>query len=214
MSKITYIIKASENALNEKTAAILVKIAKSDFITAAQLRDDLAETLNASSVNSNIGVLIKKGFVEKSGDGLIITGEAQDVISNAAVIYAQENAPELLEKRNTRKARPITSDMESDKDFMMDLLKTKENLFTIKKLDVYRSNFIAVLEKRTFGIRSFEVSNKGNFRISGYKMTEEQVKHFEDLGMVAKHSKNGNVYLDIPRTQENIENIIHAVDTL
>ncbi|QQG32136.1 activator of middle transcription [Citrobacter phage CkP1] len=214
MSKITYIIKASENALNEKTAAILVKIAKSDFITAAQLRDDLAETLNASSVNSNIGVLIKKGFVEKSGDGLIITGEAQDIISNAAVIYAQENAPELLEKRNTRKARPITSDMESDKDFMMDLLKTKDNLFTIKKLDVYRSNFIAVLEKRTFGIRSFEVSNKGNFRISGYKMTEAQVKHFEDLGMKAKHSKNGNVYLDISRNQENIENIINSVDVL
>lgn len=79
--------------------------------------------------------------------------------------------------------------MEADKNLMMELLATKDNLFTIKKLDVYRSNFIAVLEKRTFGIRSFEVSNKGNFRISGYKMTEEQVKHFEDLGMVAKHSK-------------------------
>ena len=214
MSKVTYIIKASEDALNEKTAAILVQVAKKDFITSAELREILEETMNAGSVNSNIGVLIKKGLIEKSGDGLIVSAEGQEIINQAAVIYAEENAPELLEKRNTRKARPITDQMEADKNLMMELLATKDNLFTIKKLDVYRSNFIAVLEKRTFGIRSFEVSNKGNFRISGYKMTEEQVKHFEDLGMVAKHSKNGNVYLDIPRTQENIENIIHAVDTL
>ena len=214
MSKVTYIIKASEDALNEKTAAILVQVAKKDFITSAELREILEETMNAGSVNSNIGVLIKKGLIEKSGDGLIVSAEGQEIINQAAVIYAEENVPELLEKRNTRKARPITDQMEADKNLMMELLATKDNLFTIKKLDVYRSNFIAVLEKRTFGIRSFEVSNKGNFRISGYKMTEEQVKHFEDLGMVAKHSKNGNVYLDIPRTQENIENIIHAVDTL
>ncbi|ANA49602.1 MotA-like activator of middle period transcription [Salmonella phage vB_SnwM_CGG4-1] len=214
MSKVTYIIKASNDVLNEKTASILVKVAKQDFITSAELREQLEDKMTASSVNSNIGVLIKKGLVEKSGDGLVITGEAQDIISNAAVLYAQENAPELLEKRNTRKARPITGDMEADKDFMMELLGTKEELFKIKKLDVYRSNFIAVLEKRTFGIRSFEVSNKGNFRISGYKMTEEQVKHFEDLGMTAKHSKNGNIYLDIARTQENIETIINSVDAL
>ncbi|AIX12256.1 MotA-like activator of middle period transcription [Citrobacter phage Moon] len=214
MSKVTYIIEASENVLNEKTAAILIKVAKGNFITSAELREELVETMNASSVNSNIGVLIKKGLIEKSGDGLVITGEAQDIISNAAVLYAQENAPELLEKRNTRKARAITGEMESDKDFMMEVLATKEELFKIKKLNVYRSNFIAVLEKRTFGIRSFEVSNKGNFRISGYKMTDSQVKHFEDLGMTAKHSKNGNIYLDIARTEENIENIINSVDTL
>ena len=92
MSKVTYIIKASEDALNEKTAAILVQVAKKDFITSAELREILEETMNASSVNSNIGVLIKKGLIEKSGDGLIITGEAQDIISKAAVIYAEEQA--------------------------------------------------------------------------------------------------------------------------
>ena len=214
MSKVIYIVKASENSISENAANVLIVVAKKDFITSSEVREVLADKLSAASVNSNIGVLIKKGLIEKSGDGLIVSAEGQEIINQAAVIYAEENAPELLEKRNTRKARPITDQMEADKNLMMELLATKDNLFTIKKLDVYRSNFIAVLEKRTFGIRSFEVSNKGNFRISGYKMTEEQVKHFEDLGMVAKHSKNGNVYLDIPRTQENIENIIHAVDTL
>lgn len=209
MSKVTYIIKASENVLNEKTAAILIKVAKGNFITSAELREELVETMNASSVNSNIGVLIKKGLIEKSGDGLVITGEAQDIISNAAVIYAEENAPELLEKRNTRKARPITENMEADKNLMLEILALNDSIFEIKGVEVYRSNFIVVLSKRTFGIRSFEVSNKGNFRISGYKMTDEAVKIFTDAGMTAKHSKNGNVYLDITRTQQNIENIIH-----
>lgn len=209
MSKVTYIIKASENVLNEKTAAIFIKVAKGNFITSAELREELVETMNASSVNSNIGVLIKKGLIEKSGDGLVITGEAQDIISNAAVIYAEENAPELLEKRNTRKARPITENMEADKNLMLEILALNDSIFEIKGVEVYRSNFIVVLSKRTFGIRSFEVSNKGNFRISGYKMTDEAVKIFTDAGMTAKHSKNGNVYLDITRTQQNIENIIH-----
>ncbi|UAW07281.1 transcriptional regulator of middle promoters [Escherichia phage ELT1] len=39
MSKVTYIIKASNDVLNEKTAAILITIAKKDFITAAEVRD-------------------------------------------------------------------------------------------------------------------------------------------------------------------------------
>ena len=39
MSKVTYIIKASNDVLNEKTAAILITIAKKDFITAAEVRE-------------------------------------------------------------------------------------------------------------------------------------------------------------------------------
>jgi predicted HTH transcriptional regulator len=69
MSKVTYIIKASENALNEKTAAIMVYIIKNNFTTAANVREALEAEYNASVVNSNIDVLIKKGLVEKSGDG-------------------------------------------------------------------------------------------------------------------------------------------------
>lgn len=214
MSKVSYIIKASEDSISENAAKVFVAVAKKDFITASEIREALENELAPGSINSNIGVLSKKGLVEKSGEGYIITGEGQDVLSKAAEIYAAENAPELLEKRNTRKARPITEGMEADKDFMMNLLKEHESIFTIKRLDTYRSNYIANLEKRTFGIRSFEVSNKGNFRISGYKMTDEQLKHFTDLGMSAKVSANGNVYLDIKRTQDNIETIINSLETL
>ncbi len=103
MSKVTYIIKASEDALNEKTAAILVQVAKKDFITSAELREILEETMNAGSVNSNIGVLIKKGLIEKSGDGLIITGEAQDIISKAAAIY-NADGKHIMDVDNYQKA--------------------------------------------------------------------------------------------------------------
>lgn len=214
MSKVTYIIKASEDALNEKTAAILVQVAKKDFITSSELREILEETMNASSVNSNIGVLIKKGLIEKSGDGLIITGEAQDIISKAAVIYAEENKPELLKKRNTRKARPLTEDMNEHKDLMMKLLGEMEDILPLKELTVYRSNYIAVLEKRTFGIRSLEVNNKGTFRIFGYKISEEHQKHFIDLGMSCRVAATGNTYLDITRNAENIEKIIRSIKEL
>ena len=214
MSRVTYVVKASENNISENAAVVMIAIAKQDFITSAEVRENLVEKLNAASVNSNIGVLIKKGLIEKSGDGLIITGDAQDILNKAAVIYAEENAPELLEKRNTRKARPITESMEADKTLMLDILAQNDAVFALKGVEVYRSNFIASLAKRTFGIRSFEVSNKGNFRISGYKMTDEAVKVFTDAGMTAKHSKNGNVYLDITRTQQNIENIIHLAAAL
>lgn len=214
MSKVIYIVKASENTISENAAQVMIAIAKKDFITSSEVREVLEEKLSAASVNSNIGVLLKKGLIEKSGEGLITTGEAQDILNKAAVIYAEENAPELLEKRNTRKARPITDQMETDKALMLEILAQKEELFTIKGVEVYRSNLIAVLEKRTFGIRSFEVSNKGNFRVFGYKMEESTIKAFTDAGMTAKIAKNGNIYLDIERNAENIENIIHVVDTL
>ena len=54
MSKVTYIIKASNDVLNEKTAAILITIAKKDFITAAEVREVHPDLGNAV-VNSNIG---------------------------------------------------------------------------------------------------------------------------------------------------------------
>ena len=214
MSKVIYIVKASENSISENAANVLIVVAKKDFITSSEVRDILADKLSAASVNSNIGVLIKKGLIEKSGDGLIITGEAQDIISKAAVIYAEENKPELLKKRNTRKARPLTEDMNEHKDLMMKLLGEMEDILPLKELTVYRSNYIAVLEKRTFGIRSLEVNNKGTFRIFGYKISEEHQKHFTDLGMSCRVAATGNTYLDIDRTAENIETIIRSIKEL
>lgn len=214
MSKVTYIIKASEDSISENAAKVFVAIAKKDFITASEIREALENELAPGSINSNIGVLSKKGLIEKSGEGYIITGEGQDVLSKAAEIYATENKPELLKKRNTRKARPLTEDMAEHKDLMMSILGEMEDILPLKELTVYRSNYIAVLEKRTFGIRSLEVNNKGTFRIFGYKISEEHQKHFTDLGMSCRVAATGNTYLDIARTSDNIEKIIRSIKEL
>lgn len=209
MSKVTYIIKASEDSLNEKTAAILIQIAKKNFITSSELREVLAETLSGSSVNSNIGVLIKKGFIEKSGDGLVITGEAQDIISKAATIYAEENKPELLKERKTRSARGVTDDMEKDIEFIKEIIKDK---FEIKTVETNRSNMGVVLEKRlSNGIRKFEVMRNGIFRIFGYKVSKDILDILESKGMTYRIASNGNAYIDIKRTQEVMKDIIESI---
>jgi hypothetical protein len=102
--------------------------------------------------------------------------------------------------------------MEEDKDFMLKLLD--ENGFVLKKVETYRSNYLAILEKRTHGIRNFEINNNGNMRIFGYKMMEHHIQKFTDIGMSCKIAKNGNVYLDIKRSAENIEAVITVASEL
>ncbi|WCZ66293.1 putative transcriptional regulator [Yersinia phage MHG19] len=208
MSKVTYIIKASNDVLNEKTSAILIQVAKQKFITSAEIRENLAETLNASSVNSNIGVLIKKGFIEKSGEGFITTILADDTLAQAAHIYAEENTPELVKPRKTRKAREISAEMEAFKDY---LEKKVAERFTIKNIELYRSNYIIRLESRHEGIRIFEIRNKGEFRVVAYKVTEEMSNKLQAAGMSAKIGSSNNAYFDIDCTEANIDMIIALV---
>lgn len=208
MSKVTYIIKASNDVLNEKTSAILIQVAKQKFITSAEVRENLAETLNASSVNSNIGVLIKKGFIEKSGEGFITTILADDTLAQAAQIYAEENTPELVKPRKTRKAREISADMEAFKDH---LLKTVSEKFAVKDVELYRSNYMVRLEKRHEGIRIFEIRNKGEFRITAYKASEEMTQKLVDAGMTVKVGSSCNAYFDIECTTANIDMIVGLI---
>lgn len=50
--------------------------------------------------------------------------------------------------------------MEEDKDLMLKLLD--KNGFVLKKVEIYRSNYLAILEKCTNGICNFEINNNGN----------------------------------------------------
>lgn len=194
MSKVTYIIKASNDSVSENAANVLVAVAKQDFITSAEVREKLEGILTASQVNSNIGVLIKKGLIEKSGDGLIITGEATDLLQNAAKIYAEENKPELVKERKTRQPRGTTPEMEVTIKFIEDLVKDDHE---IKTIETNRSNMGVVLAKRLpSGVRKLEVMRKGTFRIFGYKVSEDKLKEFETLGMTYRVSDNGNAYID------------------
>ena len=195
MSKVTYIIKASNDSVSENAANVLVAVAKQDFITSAEVREKLDGVLTASQVNSNIGVLIKKGLIEKSGDGLIITGEATDLLQNAAKIYAEENKPELVKERKTRQPRGTTPEMEVTIKFIEEQIKDTHE---IKTIETNRSNMGVVLEKRLpSGVRKLEVMRKGTFRIFGYKVNEDKLKEFEALGMTYRVSDNGNAYIDM-----------------
>lgn len=194
MSKVTYIIKASNDSVSENAANVLVAVAKQDFITSAEVREKLDGVLTASQVNSNIGVLIKKGLIEKSGDGLIITGEATDLLQNAAKIYAEENKPELVKERKTRQPRGTTPEMEDTIKFIEEQIKDDHE---IKTIEINRSNMGVVLAKRLpSGVRKLEVMRKGTFRIFGYKVSEDKLKEFEALGMTYRVSDNGNAYID------------------
>lgn len=195
MSKVTYIIKASNDSVSENAANVLVAVAKQDFITSAEVREKLDGVLTASQVNSNIGVLIKKGLIEKSGDGLIITGEATDLLQNAAKIYAEENKPELVKERKTRQPRGTTPEMEVTIKFIEEQIKDTHE---IKTIETNRSNMGVVLAKRLpSGVRKLEVMRKGTFRIFGYKVNEDKLKEFEALGMTYRVSDNGNAYIDM-----------------
>lgn len=202
MSKVTYIIKASNDVLNEKTAAILVQVVKKNYITSAELRDALAETINASSVNSNIGVLIKKGLIEKSVDGLIVTDEGMDIVNKAADIYASEEKPELTKVRKTRSARGVTSEMTTMADEVK--LAMEEASFEVKEIAENRSNLEVRLTKRTKGVRQIEVRRDGKVRIFGYNMEESLVKAFETAGFATKIGGK-NVYIDTTSTATLVE---------
>ncbi|WEY10209.1 activator of middle period transcription [Escherichia phage LHE83] len=210
MSKITYIIKASEDVLNEKTASILVHIIKHNFITSGEVREALSEQFSAAVVNSNIGVLIKKGFIEKSGDGLVATGEAMDLVQKAADLFASENAPEMLEKRKTRSSRGVTPEMVTLADEVKALL---EDRIEIREIAENRSNLEVRFAKRTNGIRQIEVRRDGMMRIFGYNMTDKEKQVFTSLNLDVKIKTGGkNTYIDFQNvSSEVIKTVTNAI---
>ncbi|AKA62111.1 activator of middle transcription [Proteus phage vB_PmiM_Pm5461] len=199
MSKLSYVLKASSE-LNEKTGAILLEVAKTNFIQAKDIREALPE-ISSASINSNIGVLIKKGFIEKSGDGLIATEQGTEVILKAADIFAEENPSKI---KTTRKPRGVTEEMTKFAE------KFKEiSPFAIKGIFENRSNLELRLEKRVNGIRQFEVRHKGEMRVFGYKLSEELVEKYKSIGATVKF-KGNNYYVDIKLTEENMIKVIEA----
>lgn len=188
---------AGYSQLELSYARILMMCAKKNFIEVDGL---------------NVDVLLDKDYIEIIDGKMSLTDEGMFTILCAADVFAADKAPKMLEKRNTRKAREMSPEMDLDRDFIIGLLKDTE--YVVSKVDIDRSNYNIVLEKRTNGIRMFEVSNKNNLRVWGYKMEPRFIKMFESIGCASKVAKNGNVYLDIPRTSENMTNVIDMVKSL
>ncbi|QPI13850.1 transcriptional regulator of middle promoters [Serratia phage 4S] len=210
MNKVTFVITASNNTLNEKTAAILIEVAKKNFITSAQIRENLVD-MNASSVNSNIGVLLKKGLVEKSDGGLILTGDAMDIIMSAADLMKVEKEKDQPKKeRKVKQPKGATPEMEAQGKEIAAYLDTLD--IEVKETVINRSNVEVRLAKRKHGVRQIEVRRDGNFRIFAYNINAEILAQYEAMGAKVKVSgKNSYVDLAIASTDLNaICNVIGA----
>ncbi|WJZ28160.1 MotA-like activator of middle period transcription [Serratia phage 92A1] len=208
MSKVNFVINASKNVLNEKTAAILIVIAKNNFVTSAQIRETLTD-LNASSVNSNIGVLLKKGLVEKSDNGLVLTGEGMDIIMEAATLAKDEATKDQPKKeRKVKQPKGATPEMEATGKEIADYMDTLD--IAVKETVVNRSNVEVRLAKRKHGVRQIEVRRDGNYRVFAYNPAQEIVDQYKVLGAKVKESSK-NFYIDIAIGSVDIAAIINVI---
>lgn len=202
MSKLEFVIKANDN-LNEKTASILMVVAKNNFIDASGIRENLPE-MSAASANSNIGVLVKKGFIEKSDNGFVLTEAGQQVVLDAADLFAKANPTKI---RNTRKPKGVSDEMRE----MSESFKTKIEALGVDVKDVVenRSNLEIRLEKRLNGIRQFEVRHVGTIRIFGYKIPQTTLDKLTAAGAEIKN-KGVNFYIDMEASEDNMTKMIEA----
>lgn len=203
MSKIDFIMQANSE-LNEKTASILMVVAKNNFIDAAGIREKLPE-ISSASANSNIGVLVKKGFIEKSDTGFVLTENGQQVILDAADLNAKANPTKI---RNTRKPKGVSEEMKTLSETFKGLIEEVEGV-TIKEVAENRSNLEIRLEKRLNGIRQFEVRHAGIIRIFGYKIPQGTIDKLVAAGATVKN-KGVNFYIDMETTEENMVKMIEA----
>ena len=213
MSKLTFIIEASENVLNEKTAAIFLEIAKKNFITSAQIREKLeTEEFSAGSINSNIGILIKKQLIEKSDDGFILSSEGTILINKAADIRAAAEAPELLKEGPSRK-RAISDDMLTEQEW---LRETVDGHYGLKdEPREYRSNILVEPGNRKLGVQIFEIRNglKGFRLVYSKKLDESIIAKLVEYGFVDLKRKNGfGGYLDVAYSRDAIEYVIKLIN--
>lgn len=210
MSKVTFVIAASNDVLNEKTAAILIEVAKTNFVTSAQIREILTD-LNPSSVNSNIGVLLKKGLIEKSDDGLVLTGEGTDIIMTAADLFkADQQKDQPKKERKVKQPKGATPEMEAQGQEIVAYLDDLD--IEVKETIVNRSNVEVRLAKRKAGVRQFEVRRDGNYRVFGYNVDQAALDQFIAMGAKVKQSgKNFYIDFEIQASTTDINAILNVI---
>lgn len=204
MTKIEALAKVLNNAeVSENATQVFIQIAKKNFITVHEIAESVE--LSKNSVYSNIGVLLKKELIERSGDGYIITEAGETIVMDAAALWKAnqpaETSPTVEKKKGSRKAREITPEMTSRMERISKLVEEKIGL---KAVEIYRQNYQIIFAKRTAeGYRKFEVLNNGKFRIFGYKVAEDKLNMFREIGAEVKVG-GSNTYIDIEQTDENI----------
>lgn len=207
MSKISYLVKASDDALTIETATVLMAIARKNFIT----MEELEEALPDLNVEDSVESLLDSSFVESSGDGFVISGATQSIFADAAQLYAAEQKPELVKERRKRQPRGTTTEMV---ELCAKVMVAANKVFDVKnEIEVDRSNMAVCLVKRSkSGVRKLQVQHKGNFRIIGYKFDKKILEELVQMGMTFRESSYGNIYIDMPgATIEDIQKIIEVI---
>lgn len=213
MTKIEAIAKVLNNAnVSENATNVFIQVAKKAFITAAEIASTVE--MNKNAVYSNVGVMIKKGLIEKSGDGYVTTAQGDAILMEAAELWnaaqPKDATPVVEKKKGTRKARTITTEMTNQVELVQRLLC---NLgIEHKEAVINRQNYEITLNKRhADGYRKFEILNRGIFRVVGYRVSDETVEMFKALGCEIKQGP-ANCYIDIKATEENINIIMECVE--
>lgn len=171
--------------------------------------------MNKNSVYSNVGVMIKKGLIEKSGEGYVTTEQGDAILMQAAEMWKaaqpKDETPAPVEKKKgTRKARTITTQMTENVELVQRLLCTLG--IEHKDAVINRQNYEITLSKRHIdGYRKFEILNRGIFRVVGYRVTDEKIEMFKALGCEIKQGP-ANCYIDIDANEENIIKIMDCVE--
>lgn len=191
MKKSDYVIKSSNGTLKTQDTIILMHINKNNFIKQVDIPDVTQESIDR---------LMQEGYIEKSGDGLIVSGEGVDLIINAATDWANETNPDLTAVKITRTKRGVTDSMQAFADKTEQLI----NGLGIKVKDVIedRSNLL-VRFVRTKTVKQFDIRRDGNLRVHAYNADPQVVKEFNQAGFSVKIGGK-NTYLDITLTEENI----------
>ena len=214
MSKVNFVITASNDTLNEKTGTILMAVYATNFMDSAAIREKVKaklENVSDASINSNIGVLVKSGLIEKSENTFIITESGSEIIEKALELFSAEN-PDLSKPRGQRK-REVTQEMYTEQDWMIDAVEARWGLN--KDPIEYRSNILIEPANRKMGIRTFEIKNKvSEYRITySKKLSKELLDELIALGMTNKEkAKGAGGYLDMTYTHANIVATMEAIE--
>ncbi|APU02036.1 transcriptional regulator of middle promoters [Aeromonas phage L9-6] len=207
MTKIEAIAKVLNNAsISDNATQIFIQVAKKAFITVSEIAESVE--MNKNAVYSNIGVMIKKELIEKSGDGYITTEAGDAILVEAAEMWKAAQPVEEVKvekKKGTRKSREITAEM----TILMEKISAlvEENI-GLKAVEIYRQNYQIIFSKRTAeGYRKFEVLNNGKFRIFGYKVAEDKLEAFRQVGAEIKVG-GSNTYIDIEQNEVNIAKVM------
>ncbi|UYD59545.1 middle transcription regulatory protein [Aeromonas phage avDM5] len=207
MTKIEAIAKVLNNAgISANASSVFIEVAKKAFITASEIAQNTE--MNKNAVYSNIGVMLKKGLIEKSGDGYATTEDGDVILVEAAQMWKAAQPVEEVKvekKKGTRKSREITAEMTS---LMEKISALVEENIGLKAVEIYRQNYQIIFSKRTAeGYRKFEVLNNGKFRIFGYKVAEDKLEAFRQVGAEIKVG-GSNTYIDIEQNEVNIAKVM------